>query len=55
MIGRLLAAPELRAKLSRGAVDRAGEFSWDRTATGLLAVSREAMVEHRARQAAAVG
>jgi D-inositol-3-phosphate glycosyltransferase len=55
VIGRLLAAPELHAKLSRGAVDRAREFSWDRTAAGLLAVYREAMVEHRARQAAAVG
>jgi D-inositol-3-phosphate glycosyltransferase len=53
VIGDLLAAPGRRAELSRGAVDRAREFSWDRTANRLLAVYRGAVIEHRERQAAA--
>jgi D-inositol-3-phosphate glycosyltransferase len=52
VIGRLLAAPEQRAALSRGAVAHASQFSWDRTAGGLLDVYRDVMVAHRARLAA---
>jgi D-inositol-3-phosphate glycosyltransferase len=48
----LLAAPSRRAKLSRGAVEHATQYSWSRTASGLLAVYREAMFDHRARVAA---
>ena len=49
VLGGLLAAPARR----RGAVARARsstprDFSWDRTAAGLLAVYREAVTEHRA-------
>jgi D-inositol-3-phosphate glycosyltransferase len=54
VIGRLLPAPGLRAVLSRGAVAHARNFSWSRTACGLLAVYREAVTEHRARHAAAL-
>ncbi|GII21358.1 D-inositol-3-phosphate glycosyltransferase [Planosporangium mesophilum] len=52
-IGRLLAAPGERAELARGAVAHARNFSWNRTACGLLAVYREAVAEHRARPGAA--
>jgi D-inositol-3-phosphate glycosyltransferase len=58
---RLLCEPERRRRLSVGAVEHAREFSWNRTAAGLLAVYREAMAEHRARvvepqgQPAAIG
>jgi D-inositol-3-phosphate glycosyltransferase len=48
-LGGLLASPGRRAVLSRGAVGHARNFSWDRTAAGLLAVYREAVAEHRAR------
>jgi D-inositol-3-phosphate glycosyltransferase len=48
----LLAAPRLRASLAAGAVAHAADFSWDRTAEGLLAVYREAVVQHRAMIAA---
>ncbi len=48
----LLAAPRLRASLAAGAVAHAADFSWDRTAKGLLAVYREAVVQHRAMIAA---
>src|SRR3954468_20688623 len=48
VLDRLLAAPGYRAGLSAGAVAHAGDFSWDRTAEGLLQVYREAVVEHRA-------
>jgi D-inositol-3-phosphate glycosyltransferase len=47
VLGRLLAAPGLREKLSAGAVRHAADFSWDRTAEGLLRVYREAVAEHR--------
>jgi D-inositol-3-phosphate glycosyltransferase len=50
----LLAAPRHRAALSAGAVEHATAFSWDRTAEGLLAVYREAVVQHRAMIAARV-
>jgi len=48
VLDRLLAAPGYRAELSAGAVAHAADFSWDRTAEGLLQVYREAVVEHRA-------
>jgi D-inositol-3-phosphate glycosyltransferase len=51
VLGRLLASPGRRAALSRGAVGHAHNFSWDRTASGLLDVYREAVTEHRARLA----
>ena len=48
-LGGLLAAPQRRAVLSRGAVAHASEFSWSRTAAGLLAVYGGAVTEHRER------
>lgn len=48
-VGGLLAAPGRRAELMRGAVRHARNFSWTRTASGLLAVYREAVAEHRGR------
>ncbi len=44
----LLAAPAYRRELSAGAVAHAANFSWDRTAQGLLRVYREAVTSHRA-------
>jgi D-inositol-3-phosphate glycosyltransferase len=49
VLGGLLASPRRRARLAIGAVGHARNFSWDRTASGLLAVYREAVAEHRAR------
>lgn len=43
----LLNAPAYRRALSIGAVEHAADFSWDRTAEGLLRVYREAVTEHR--------
>jgi D-inositol-3-phosphate glycosyltransferase len=43
----LLAQPTRRLRLSRGAVAHAQRYSWSRTASGLLAVYREAMLDHR--------
>jgi len=54
VIGRLLAAPGERARLAAAAVTHARQFSWSHTACGLLAVYREAVTAHRARQAAAL-
>jgi D-inositol-3-phosphate glycosyltransferase len=51
VLGGLLAAPVRRAELSRGAVEHARAFSWARTASGLLAVYREAVAEYRDRLA----
>jgi D-inositol-3-phosphate glycosyltransferase len=53
-IGRLLRAPGERARLAQGAVAHARNFSWNRTACGLLAIYREALSEHHARHAAAL-
>jgi len=50
-LGRLLAAPQRRAELALGAVRHARNFSWSRTASGLLAVYREAVADHRDRLA----
>ncbi|MFB6393131.1 D-inositol-3-phosphate glycosyltransferase [Polymorphospora lycopeni] len=49
VLGGLLAAPARRAGLGRGAVRHARNFSWARTASGLIAVYREAVAEHRSR------
>ncbi|XVU24952.1 D-inositol-3-phosphate glycosyltransferase [Actinoplanes sp. CA-054009] len=43
----LLAAPRRRETLAAAAVAHASDFSWDRTAEGLLRVYREAVTEHR--------
>ncbi|MGW0431376.1 D-inositol-3-phosphate glycosyltransferase [Micromonospora sp. NPDC003197] len=48
-LGTLLVEPRRRAELSRGAVKHASDFSWTRTASGLLTVYREAVAEHRSR------
>ncbi len=48
VLAGLLAAPRQRLRLSAGAVAHAAQFSWDRTAEGLLEVYREAATEHRA-------
>jgi D-inositol-3-phosphate glycosyltransferase len=47
VLSSLLTAPARRAELSIGAVAHAQDFSWDRTASGLLRVYRDAMAEHR--------
>jgi D-inositol-3-phosphate glycosyltransferase len=54
VIGSLLRSPGRCAELSRAAVAHARNFSWNRTASGLLAVYREAVTEHRRRHAAAL-
>ncbi|MDG4822583.1 D-inositol-3-phosphate glycosyltransferase [Asanoa sp. WMMD1127] len=48
-LGGLLTAPRRRTQLSAGAVAHASEFSWSRTASGLLAVYGGAVTEHRER------
>jgi D-inositol-3-phosphate glycosyltransferase len=48
VLAKLLAEPCRREELSIGAVRHAANFSWDRTAEGLLRVYREAVTEHRA-------
>jgi D-inositol-3-phosphate glycosyltransferase len=48
VLGDLLAAPARRAELSAAAVRHAAGFSWAHTASGLLAVYRDAMQEYRA-------
>lgn len=50
-LGRLLPDRPRRAELARGAVRQADNFSWHRTVSGLLAVYREAIAEHRGRLA----
>jgi D-inositol-3-phosphate glycosyltransferase len=52
VIGDLLRSPARREELARGAAGHARHFSWNETASGLLAVYRETMAEHRARRAA---
>jgi D-inositol-3-phosphate glycosyltransferase len=52
VLGGLLAEPARRAVLARGAVEHARQFSWDRTAKGLLDVYRGAVARHRARTSA---
>jgi D-inositol-3-phosphate glycosyltransferase len=46
----LLASPARRSALSLGAVEHARDFSWDRTAAGLLAAYRSAAADHHDRQ-----
>ncbi|HEY8475019.1 MAG TPA: D-inositol-3-phosphate glycosyltransferase [Natronosporangium sp.] len=52
VLGGLLGSPRWREQLSRGAVEHARQFSWDRTTDRLLAVYREAVAENRAELAA---
>jgi D-inositol-3-phosphate glycosyltransferase len=54
VIGGLLTAPGLVAKLERGAVEHARNFSWNQTARRLLAVYGEAVAERRDRFASEV-
>jgi D-inositol-3-phosphate glycosyltransferase len=54
-IGGLLASPSRRERLAAGAVEHAHNFSWNRTASGLLAVYRGAVTSHRAVRAALLG
>ena len=49
VLGELLPAAGRRAELAREAVRHARNFSWARTASGLLTVYRGAMAEHRER------
>jgi D-inositol-3-phosphate glycosyltransferase len=51
VLGRLLAEPDRRARLARGAITHARRFSWDQTVSRLLSVYREAVTEHRSRVA----
>ena len=53
VFGDLLRTPARRAELARGAAEHARRFSWTATASGLLAVYREAMSEQAARFALA--
>jgi D-inositol-3-phosphate glycosyltransferase len=46
----LLADPDLRAQLAAGAAEHAANFSWDRTARGLLAVYRDVFAAHYERR-----
>ncbi|MDT0529725.1 D-inositol-3-phosphate glycosyltransferase [Micromonospora sp. DSM 115977] len=50
-LGRLLPDRAHRAELARGAARHARNFSWHRTASGLLTVYGEAIAAHRARLA----
>jgi D-inositol-3-phosphate glycosyltransferase len=52
VMAKLIEMPRLRRLLSKGAVAHATEFSWDRTADGLIQVYGEAMTERRAMIAA---
>jgi len=52
VLHRLLPYPGVMEKLARGAVEHAHNFSWDRTARGLLVGYGNAIVEHRDRLAA---
>jgi D-inositol-3-phosphate glycosyltransferase len=54
-LGDLLANSGQRAALGAGAIEHARRYSWNRTASGLLAVYRDAMSEHRDRIAAELG
>ncbi|MER5609528.1 D-inositol-3-phosphate glycosyltransferase [Micromonospora tulbaghiae] len=54
-MARLLPDRVRRAALGRGAERHARDFSWHRTASGLLAVYGEAITEHRARLARRLG
>jgi len=54
VIGGLLAEPVRRAELAQGALAHARDFSWDRTASGLLAVYRSAVLTHHDERVAAL-
>jgi D-inositol-3-phosphate glycosyltransferase len=55
VLGDLMIDPGRRRQLGVGAVEHARGYSWSRTASGLLAVYREAMSEQRARINAELG
>ena len=54
VLGGLLEEPHRRTALARGAVAHARDFSWDRTAAGLLAVYRSAVITQRETRFAAL-
>lgn len=54
VLGGLLASAQRRAELSAGAVEHARSFSWDRTASGLLAVYESAVLADRAAKLASL-
>jgi D-inositol-3-phosphate glycosyltransferase len=47
VLGGLLSSPGRRERLAAGAVEHARGFSWDRTASGLLAAYRSAVADHQ--------
>ncbi len=49
-LAQLIERPELRAELRRRGAQRAAQFSWERTARGVLEVYHEAVERHRARR-----
>jgi len=53
VLGDLLAEPDRRARLARGAIAHARRFSWNQTAASLLGVYRDAVMSHRAELVAA--
>jgi len=53
-VGQMVQSPQLRQRLSVGAVDHANKFSWSATAAGTLAVYRDALTKHRSRNLAVV-
>jgi len=55
VLGDLMIEPGRRRELGAGAVEHARGYSWSRTASGLLAVYREAMSVQRARINAELG
>lgn len=55
VLGDLMTQPGHRRELGAGALEHARGYSWSRTATGLLAVYREAMSEQQARINAELG
>jgi D-inositol-3-phosphate glycosyltransferase len=55
VLGDLMVQPGRRRELGAGALAHARGYSWSRTASGLLAVYREAMSEQQARINAELG
>jgi len=50
-LGRLLDDPALRERLARAGLERAAQFSWERTATATVAAYREALAHFASRRA----
>ena len=55
MLGDLARDPDRRDRLARGALLHAGRFGWATTATGMLDVYSQALLDHEDRPALAVG